>query len=40
MASNFDFLKEQFPQLFTHAIHTESLGIAAPVPVASTLASP
>ena len=30
MASNFDFLKEQFPQLFTHATHTESLGIAAP----------
>lgn len=30
MASNFDFLKTQFPQLFTHATHTESLGIAAP----------
>ncbi|NJK58612.1 MAG: DEAD/DEAH box helicase family protein [Pleurocapsa sp. SU_5_0] len=30
MVSNFDFLKEQFPQLFTHATHTESMGIAAP----------
>ncbi len=30
MASNFDFLGEQFPELFTHATHTESMGIASP----------
>lgn len=30
MASNFDFLKEQFPQLFTHATHTESMAYSAP----------
>lgn len=30
MASNFDFLKEQFPQLYTHAIHTESMVYSAP----------
>ena len=30
MTSNFDFLKIQFPKLFTHATYTESLGIAAP----------
>ena len=30
MASNFDFLKIQFPELYTHATHTESMGIAAP----------
>ena len=30
MASNFDFLKIQFPELFTHATDAESMGIAAP----------
>lgn len=30
MVSNFDFLKEQFPQLFTHATHTESMVSSAP----------
>ncbi|MEA5535853.1 DEAD/DEAH box helicase family protein [Crocosphaera sp. XPORK-15E] len=30
MTSNFDFLKEQFPQLFTHATHTESMAYSAP----------
>ena len=30
MASNFDFLKEQFPQLFNHATDTESMAYSAP----------
>ncbi|MBE9044308.1 DEAD/DEAH box helicase family protein [Pleurocapsales cyanobacterium LEGE 10410] len=30
MTSNFDFLKEQFPHLFTHATHTESMAYSAP----------
>ena len=30
MASNFDFLKEQFPQLHAHATHTESMAYSAP----------
>ena len=30
MASNFEFLKEQFPKLYNHATRTESMGIAAP----------
>lgn len=30
MASNFDFLKEQFPELYNHAIHTESIAYSAP----------
>ena len=30
MASNFDFLKEQFPELYTHATHTESMAYSAP----------
>lgn len=30
MASNFDFLEEQFPELFTHATHTESMTYFAP----------
>jgi type I restriction enzyme, R subunit len=30
MASNFDFLKEQFPQIYTHATHTESMAYSAP----------
>ena len=30
MASNFDFLIEQFPELFDHATHTESMVYSAP----------
>ena len=30
MASNFDFLKEQFPQLHTHATHSSSMAYSAP----------
>ena len=30
MASNFDFLGEQFPELFNHATHTESIVYSAP----------
>ena len=30
MASNFDFLKEQFPQLYTHATHSSSMAYSAP----------
>jgi type I restriction enzyme, R subunit len=30
MASNFNFLKEQFPQLHAHATHTESMAYSAP----------
>ena len=30
MASNFDFLQEQFPQLYTHATDTESMVYSAP----------
>ncbi len=30
MASNFDFLREQFPELFNHASHTESMVYSAP----------
>ncbi|MBW4532637.1 MAG: DEAD/DEAH box helicase family protein [Pleurocapsa minor HA4230-MV1] len=30
MASNFDFLKEQFPELYTHATHAESMAYSAP----------
>lgn len=30
MASNFEFLKEQFPELYNHATHTESMAYSAP----------
>ena len=30
MVSNFDFLKIQFPELYTHATHTESMASSAP----------
>ncbi len=30
MASNFEFLKEHFPELYSHATHTESMAYSAP----------
>jgi type I restriction enzyme, R subunit len=30
MTSNFDFLKIQFPQLYTHATQAESMAYSAP----------